>query len=185
VALGMTFYPFEDKPAAQMAFVDGKLYLTVEPASEPGSPTFRGSSPHIAAIGPDGEIVLPGYAGAALGKWRYIKPFLAASSDGKQLFVSGFGAKIKPWNEPLELQPFIARVKLPDAGPGELFFGDPKQASSDSSHLNEPRGLACDGRGQLLICAGTDRHAYIDDCDNRRMLRVKLDYSTSETVAMP
>ena len=31
----------------------------------------------------------------------------------------------------------------------------------------------------------TDRHAYVLDATNKRMLRVKLDYTASETVAVP
>ncbi|MCX7591321.1 MAG: hypothetical protein N2255_06800, partial [Kiritimatiellae bacterium] len=68
--LGMTFYAFEDEPAAQMAVSKtGRIYLAVVSAQTPppGNPTYRGVAAHIAALGTDGSISEP-YAGPALGR---------------------------------------------------------------------------------------------------------------------
>jgi hypothetical protein len=150
--LGMTFYPYEDEPASQMACAGGRLYLTVVPATSPSTFYYRGNAPHLAAIDGDGGIPMPGYAGPALGPWRYVKPCLAASSDGKHLFVAGFGKEAGPWNRPADLSPFVCKVKLPECGPASVFFGDPKQPGNDNAHLNNPRGMASDGQGHLLVC---------------------------------
>ena len=37
----------------------------------------------------------------------------------------------------------------------------------------------------IIGLAVTDRHAYVADCANRRVLRVKLGYAAEETVALP
>ncbi|MCX7806083.1 MAG: hypothetical protein N3A38_12955 [Planctomycetota bacterium] len=164
--LGMTFYPFEDTPAAQMAFVGGRLYHPVAPASSPGNPFCRGEAPHIAAIESDGSIPTTGCAGPALGPWKFIKPYIAASSDGESLFVAGFGKESKPWYETAQLSPFVCRVPLPDCGPAQVFFGDPKQSGNDEKHLNNPRAMAPDGNGHLLICDfGNDRIVAVKEAD--------------------
>lgn len=161
--LGMTFYPYEDVPATQMAIADGKLLLTVVPSQSPSDRRFRGEAPHLAAIDGDGGTVFPGYAGPALGPWKYVLPCLAASSDGKSVFVAGFGKEVKPWNVPAEISPFVCRAPLPEGGPAHPFFGDPNQPGSDEKHLDNPRGMASDGHGHLLIC----------DYGNNRIVAVK------------
>ena len=37
----------------------------------------------------------------------------------------------------------------------------------------------------IIGLAVSDRYAYVDDVVNKRILRVKLDYATTETVALP
>jgi DNA-binding beta-propeller fold protein YncE len=164
--LGMTFYPYEDEPAPQMAFVDGRLYHPVVPATNPGTYYYRGDAPHLAAIDGDGAVALPGYAGPALGPWKHIRPHLVASSDSKSLFVTGFGKEAKPWNETAQVFPFVCRVPLPAAGPAQPFFGDAKQSGNDEKHLNNPRGMAVDGQGHLLVCDfGNDRIVVLKEAD--------------------
>jgi hypothetical protein len=166
--LGMTFYPYEDEPATQMAFVGGRLYLTVVPASRAGDHYDRGSTPHLAAIDGDGGTPMRDYAGPALGPWKYVKPCLAASSDGKHLFIAGFGKEVPPWNRPADISPFIGKVALPECGPATVFFGDPKQSGKDDKHLENPRGMACDGRGHLLVCDfNNNRVVVLNEADGR------------------
>jgi DNA-binding beta-propeller fold protein YncE len=72
----------------------------------------------------------------------------AISSDGTHAFFGG----VQPEPYTPDCLPALYRVKLPDRAPAEVFFGDPAKPGKDGSHLGgAPRGLASDGKGNLLI----------------------------------
>lgn len=145
-------YPFVDHPAVQMVVNAGQLWQTV--VTPTGGGYQRHGNPRLAALALDGGIPAEPYAGPLLGSskdgWTFGQMYLAASSDNQSLFLSGFG---KPAEQvPAVSSPFVARVKMSDRGPGEIVFGDIKQTGKDNAHLSNPRGLATDGQGHLLIC---------------------------------
>lgn len=163
----MGYYPVSDWPAAQMIVADGKLWHTVVDIG-PGS-WSRGFSPRIAAIDLDGGMPLEPMAGPVLGSskegWKYGLMHMALSSDGKAIYMTGFGTAAGG-SKTADVLPFVARVKLPERGPGEVAFGDLKQAGNDSAHLTQPRGLASDGKGHLLVCDyGNNRVVVLNEKD--------------------
>jgi len=69
------------------------------------------------------------------------RPSVCVSSDGKWAYVSGY-----------EKTPAVHRISLPGRDKIEVFFGDLEAAGGDDSHLGGmPRGLALDGKGNLLV----------------------------------
>lgn len=174
---GMTFYAFEDEPGAQMAFADGKLFLTVVPSQAPkeNNPAYRGWAPHLAALETDGGLAFESYAGPALGNYLWGQNYLAASGDGAALYLTGFG-KGAQWDKVAQSVHAVFRVPANTRGPAEVFFGDPKAEGADGTHLNNPRGLAIDGKGHLLVA----------DYGNNRVLALKeADASVAGAFAVP
>lgn len=159
--LELSYYPFKDGPAAQMVVLDDKLWHTVM------APATRDT--HLAAINLDGGIPQEPFAGPALGKekdgWRFAQVYLAPSSDKKSLLLSCFGT---PGGGSLFVAalPFVAQVDLKERGPAKVVFGDLKRAGDDNTHLKNPRGLATDGQGHLLICDfGNNRVVVVNEKD--------------------
>jgi hypothetical protein len=150
------FYPFSDIPeAAQVVVADGKLWLPV---------TAGGGKLRLAAIDSDGGIASQPCPGPVLGPWTFSQPRLALGSDNKSLFVTGFGGK--EGGASFGARPFVGRTKLPEQAPLEVAFGDVKQTGNDQAHLNEPRGLATDGQGHLLVCdSGNNRVVVLNEKD--------------------
>lgn len=151
----LTFYPFVDVPARQMAVTsDGRLMLTVAPYYRPGNAPYRGLTAHLAAIDLEGGLPGDRYAGPALGdKLIYQEqdssagkdPRLAVSSDGKCVYVVNVGQQAG------KAHPAVYRVPLQAMGPASVFFGDKDAPGNDEKHLNGPLGLAADGQGNLLV----------------------------------
>jgi hypothetical protein len=140
---GFNFYPREELgfPAsfrAQQPAVlpDGRILITTASAA-------------LATIDTEGGTPQSPYAGPELAKdagWTSLCAFLAPSGDGKAVYLTGLcsSANGKPWHA-------VCRSKLPERGPAETFFGDPAKAGDDNGHLSDPRGLATDGKGHLLV----------------------------------
>jgi hypothetical protein len=163
----MGYYPGGDWPAAQMVVADGRLWHTVVNTG-PGS-WARGFSPRLGVVALDGAIPAESFCGPVLGAskdgWKYGQMYLALSSDGKSIYLAGFGTPAGG-SKIADVLPFVARAKLADRGPGELVFGDSKQAGSDEKHLSQPHGLACDGHGHLLVCdTGNNRIVVLNEKD--------------------
>ncbi len=113
------------------------------------------AGPRIAAVTTDGKPAWESYSGPRLlpdakGLQLGDHAALAVSSDGKFAYVSGLRD-----GSPRRGKPAFAavyRVALPARGPAEVFFGTAKEPGSGAEQLGaEPRGLATDGNGRLLI----------------------------------
>ncbi|MHC4917195.1 MAG: hypothetical protein ACYTGB_17075, partial [Planctomycetota bacterium] len=164
---GMTFYPYEDQPAAQMAVIGDRVFLTVVPSQQPrtGNPANRGRVPHLAVIDKDGGTPLPGYAGPALGKLAWGQPYLCAAGDGKSIFMTGTG-KGAIYNKIAQLDPVVYKISAETLGPAQVFFGEPGKPGGDGKHLSNPRGIASDGKGHLLVCdMGNNRVVVLKESD--------------------
>jgi hypothetical protein len=161
----MTFYPYSDiSQSYQMALTpEGHLLLAVLPV--PVSGKLDGTEalrPHLAAIDREGGIPGDAYAGPALlpansgfasAFLGFSGPFIAASASGKHAYITGIGPLeyVKNQGHFARNSAAVYRVKLPERGPAEVFFGDPDSPGSDPAHLMDPRGIACDGKGHLLV----------------------------------
>lgn len=141
--MGLSFYPFEDAPHRPAVTSDGRLILAVVP----GTWKHRENAAHLAMLDGEGGIPDATYAGPALGgELAYTQyPFLMVTPDSKTVYITGLGGGP---NKPTHA---VYRVKLPDRGPAEVLFGEPAKAGSDKAHLTDPRGLALDGQGHLLV----------------------------------
>jgi len=159
-ALGMTFYPYEDEPASQMAVTGGRLILTAVPSQSPPTtnPMYRGIAAHLAAIDLEGGVPNDEYAGPALGKGLVYRgerreggARLAAASDGKHVYLVNIGHRYYQRGYKLQKHHVVYRAPLPAMGPAEVFFGDKTDSGADKTHLTEPMGLAADGKGLLYV----------------------------------
>ena len=88
------------------------------------------------------------------------RPSLAASSDGKWLYLSGLttGTGVKD-AVPV---PAVFRINIDTLGEAEAFLGDPAKPGSDDSTFSSPRGIAV-ANGLL----------YVADFDNGRVMAFK------------
>jgi hypothetical protein len=102
----------------------------------------------IAALDPEGGCAFGKFAGPlpfSDKRAGFKRPFICSSSDGKHAYFTGVTTGKKP-------RPAVYRVKLPERGSAEPFFGDPEKAGKSQTQLGgPPRGVACDGKGNLLV----------------------------------
>ncbi len=109
----------------------------------------------VNAVKSDSSIPWRDFQGPELTKKRnptLTRPSVCVSSDGRWAYVSGY-----------EKTPAVHRIALPGRDKIEVFFGDLKTAGKNDAHLGGmPRGLALDGKGNLLIA----------DTENNRVLVV-------------
>lgn len=159
---GLSFYPQQEVAHQPAVTADGHLVL----AGQTSDPRPHAAVPTLAMIDGDGGLPNATYAGSVLAKalWKSPYPCLAAASGGGAVYLTGLGVpdayvKAGAWHA-------VYRVKLPERAPAELFFGDPDKAGSDNAHLSDPRGLATDGKGHLLVADfGNNRVVVINEKD--------------------
>jgi hypothetical protein len=174
--LGFAFYPYEAAYRQQMALTpQGHLLLAAMPPGRGHGPGpyqpgqgFVSNIPHLAALDLDGGLPYETCAGPELLQGHiFAAPRLAASGDGKYVYLFGMATLERVEGQGNLRMPktthAVYRVRLPERGPAEVFFGDPAQPGSDETHLNVPfnvksqydpspeLGLATDGRGHLLV----------------------------------
>jgi DNA-binding beta-propeller fold protein YncE len=126
----------------------------------------------LSAIGIRGDAAWGAEGGPkllALQRLRTGRTFVCASSDGKRAFVTGL-ADQRPGKKPEHVSfASVYAVKLPERGPGEPLFGKPEEPGKDDAHLGEdPRGVAVDGKGHLLVADfRNDRVVVIAEADGK------------------
>jgi hypothetical protein len=169
---GMTLYPFEDESAGQLTVTpDSNLILPVVPSQAKERGDYRGTTAHLAAIDRDGGIPYASYAGPALGLAYHGEapgsgPYLQASGDGKAIYLSNVGNRVYEKGYKLNVHPAIYKAPLPNLGPATIFFGDKEKTGGDQTGLKEPRGLALDGNGHLLVADhGNNRIVVLKEAD--------------------
>jgi len=168
--VAMTFYPNEDVGQQMAVTPDGNVHFVVVPPAYRKWPDKR-----LATIDADGGVPYDTYAGAVLATSTAPgNVYLAPSSDGKAVYVTGLerggGEKPRP------NLPTVWKVPLPKRDAAQIFFGDPKAAGHDTAHLLNPRGLATDGTGRLLIA---------DTGNNRIVVVRERDASVLATIPVP
>jgi len=111
----------------------------------------------VAAVGTGGEAVWKNPAGSPLPSTKGAV-FLAASADGKWAYLTGASGA-----------PVVWRVPLPDRAPASAFFGDASKKGKDQTSLGgPPRGVAIDGKGNLLIAdRDNDRVVVVSEADGK------------------
>jgi len=166
---GPSYYPNNDVQHQPVVAPDGRLVLAVSPCN-------------LAVLDGDGGIPNAKYAGPILGKKGFAGPlpnstggfisfnipYLAASADGKAVYMTGIGnVKYIPnvggraFNDHA-----LYSAPLPERGPAQVVFGDPAAAGNDDKHLSDPRGVAVDGKGHLLVADfGNNRVVVLNEKD--------------------
>jgi hypothetical protein len=107
-----------------------------------------------------------------LNPWVPEKSYLAVSGDGKYAYFSGPAKQRSPYGDKTKVippYPAVFRVKLPDRSPAEPFFGDLEKTGNDEKLLGgPPRGMAVDGKGNLLVCdTANNRVVVIAEADGK------------------
>jgi hypothetical protein len=119
----------------------------------------------IGAYASDGSAVWGGELGPRLfevGRNGLLFACICVSSDGKHLYLSNRKPKGRK-----KAEAAVFRVRLPERGPAEAFFGDPAAPGNDQTHLSDDaRGLAVDGKGRLYIAdTGNNRVVVVSEKD--------------------
>jgi hypothetical protein len=172
--LGFSFYPHDDVAHQPAVTAGGRLVLATRTADTHMYATGAVGAGHLAMIDSEGGIPEPQYAGPSLKAGWTPFPYLASSPDGSLVYFTGLGPQnnwgaSKPWHA-------VYRAALPGRGPQEVFFGDPAATGNDEAHLNDPRGVAFDGKGALLVA---------DFGNNRVVLLKAADKTFAGSFAVP
>jgi len=95
------------------------------------------------------------------------RPFICVSADGQWAYVTGLG-EVRPGQKPSDVRfASVYRVPLPARGPATPFIGKPEEPGTGEGQLSaNPRGLALDGKGHLLIA---------DHANNRVVVAAEAD----------
>jgi hypothetical protein len=161
--LGFSFYPHDDVPH-QPAITGRRIILATRTADTHMYSTGAVGVGHLATIDTDGGIPESEYGGPSLKAGWTPFAYLAASPDGTSVYITGLGPQnnwgaSKPWHA-------VLKAGLPARGPHEVFFGEPGTAGKDTAHLNDPRGIAVDGRGNLVVAdSGNNRVVILKEAD--------------------
>jgi len=155
----LSAYPAGEILHQPAVLADGNLLLAV-------------SGGRLAVLDRDGGLPDDAYTGPVLGAGLRYGPYpvLAASSDGKTVFISGL---LQGQGKTASA---VFRVAAAERGPAQAWFGDASASGNDQTHLNDARGIAADGKGHLLIA----------DCGNNRVLAVsEKDKSVAGSFEVP
>jgi NHL repeat-containing protein len=169
--VAMSFYPWEDLNQ-HMAVAGGKLWAVVVKPAYDKKPVH-----YLTAIdGKDGAPLAQPLGEPLVGRAGLRDVYLAASSDGKAVYLTGLNAYDAKFESKKQNGPVVYRVALDGARKAVAFFGDRTKPGKDGKHLTDPRGLAVDGKGLL----------YVADRANNRVLAVReKDGSVAAQMAVP
>jgi len=157
-AVAMSFYPWEDVAHHMTVTPDGKLQMIGVGVGYRKKPLQ-----YLVAIDAKTGAPYEGFPGTPLvGRAGIRDVYLAPAHGGEAVYFTGLEAYDAGFHNRQANPPVVYRVDLAKRGPAVPFVGDVKIPGSDKKHLNDPRGVATDGRGNL----------YIADRGNNRVLVV-------------
>ncbi|MGQ9662272.1 MAG: hypothetical protein ACUVWX_08055 [Kiritimatiellia bacterium] len=169
--LAMSFYPKED--IAQHMTVDpkGTLHFLVRRAGYHGPALDHGNEKSLASLAPDGAPALEQYAGPVFESRRsWGDVYLAAASDGSAVFLTGYeqGESGDSGEGQRPNASAVWRIPLPERNNATVFLGDPTKPGTGGAALNDPRGLATDGKGRLYVAdRGNNRVLVVSEKDGK------------------
>lgn len=165
-AKGVGVSKLDGRPAPLIQRVGGRHLYTVGGLYKSGMAVTRGgqilyplSGVRLAAVDAQSAIPWGDFAGPFLfGKSLWTKHgqriFLTISRDDRWAFMTGLGHCSQTVSAAKLDNPYPAvfKVKLPERGPAEVFFGDMKATGNDAMRFGGlPSGIANDRKGNLLV----------------------------------
>jgi hypothetical protein len=123
-------------------------------------------------IGTDGSTEAAGLEGKPLAKSPagHLKPRLAASPDGKWMYMVGLtGGRIRGNN------PVVLRLALEGTKPGNIFIGVDGKPGSDNAHLNNPTDVTCDAKGRIYVTDEFNQRIQAFSPDGKYLKSIELD----------
>ena len=157
--MNMSAYPYEDVANQTMAVTpEGRLVFGV--GDWHYADTQKGRRPRLATIDRDGGVPFSAYAGDVLQDGMLLRnPYIALGADGKTVYLTGLRSRAS-------IAPAVFRTTLPERGAATVFFGDSQASGADLKHCADPRGLAADGQGHLLVAdSGNNRVLILNEKD--------------------
>jgi DNA-binding beta-propeller fold protein YncE len=164
---------FESLPPQTMAMTaDDRLVLASGWATE-----LYGFGPRsLLVINADGSIPRERFNGPVLvnGIASGIA-HVGVSPDGKYAYVTGLaeGRYYDPAKDTKSLHHTVLRVELKVDAKPEVFFGKHKTAGAGAELLNDPRGLAVDGKGQVYVSDLVNDRVVVLSPDGKLLREIK------------
>ncbi len=164
-----TFYPWLSGVCRQTMAVtsQGKLVMTT---GQFNYSTVGSTGPRrLLVVNTDGSCP-ESFAGPVLDKRQWAgRPVegtahLAATPDGETVYAAGL-YETHDWSREHLPSHVVLRARLSGGpqGEAEVFFGERGKPGDDQDHLNDPRGLAVDADGRLLVADhGNNRIVKLD-----------------------
>jgi hypothetical protein len=148
--LAIEYTPTQDLAQQPAVTPDGNLHMLVVRAAYHND--REEGERYIASVGPDGSVPFETFAGPKFpGAASPGDPFLAASTDGKAIYLTGINTGKPDANKNVPNGPTLYRLELATRTDPKPFFGEPGKPGNDSAHLNDPRGVAVDGKGRVFV----------------------------------
>ncbi|MFC1671700.1 hypothetical protein ACFL01_01060 [Planctomycetota bacterium] len=105
------------------------------------------------------------------GRTAHFRPRLAASPDGKWIYMTGCGSS----SGQAIVAPYVLRFATDGKGPGKVFVGDPKAPGKDNAHFGNPQGIACDRQGRIYVCDQTNNRIQVFSAEGKHLKTISIE----------
>ncbi len=120
----------------------------------------------------DGSTDVPGMKGTTLvagGMVKHNNPRLAASPDGKKVYLSNVGLGHGSGGSAVMVRP------VSGAEPATPFAGDPRKPGSDNAHLNGSEGIDTDAEGRVYVVDSKNNRIQVFSPDGKYLKTIKVE----------
>jgi DNA-binding beta-propeller fold protein YncE len=123
----------------------------------------------IYSINTDGTTDLKGQKGRPFAWGAHRSPRLAASPDGKWVYmVCSGGGKYY-------FDPVVVRGPADANAKATIFVGERRKPGSDNAHLNMPMGIDCDAQGRVYVADKNNSRIQIFSPDAKHLKTIRVD----------
>ncbi len=154
--------------ACQPSVGGGRIYLCGVDPDEKGRFSLK-----LYSIRTDGGTETHGMEGVLWGDGKASRTFLftAASPDGKTVYVSGIGNSATHANS----LPYVLAGPGDGSAPSKVFAGDPRKPGAGKGELQNPGGVACDGKGRVYVADTNNNRLQVFSPDGTPLQAIKVD----------